>query len=81
MDESRRLGNRALSTGRVSSGTLISAPRFSTASAEPGNPALSGNHPPTQPQAGNMLISEQRCVSQRHPTRLLCRFLSPLDLP
>lgn len=34
-----------------------------TASAEPGEPALPGNHPLTQAQAGNVLISELRCAA------------------
>ena len=44
-------------------GTLISALLVGTASAEAGDPALPGNHPLSQAQAGSLLISELRCAA------------------
>ncbi|HTN73805.1 MAG TPA: hypothetical protein VL096_01110, partial [Pirellulaceae bacterium] len=42
---------------------LISVLLVDTASAEPGDPALRGNHPLTRSQAGDLLISELRCAA------------------
>ena len=42
---------------------LFLALRVSAASADPGDSALSGNHPLTQTQAGELLISELRCAA------------------
>ena len=63
MDESRRQDFTAHRTGRMILGTLISVLLIGTASAEPGDPALPGNHPLTQAQAGDVLISELRCAA------------------
>ncbi len=60
--ELRRRDFTAHRTGRMILGTLISALLVGTATAEPGEPALPGNHPLTQSQAGSLLISELRCA-------------------
>jgi len=53
----------ACRTGRMILATLLSTLLVSTILAEPGDPALPGNHPLTQSQAGGLLISELRCTA------------------
>ncbi len=63
MDESRRQGSATHRIGLIFSGVLIAALLVGTALAETGDSALRGNHPLTQPQAGDLLISELRCAA------------------
>ena len=49
--------------GHIFCGLVISTLLVGTASAEPGDTALPGNHPLTQSQAGDLLISELRCAA------------------
>ncbi len=61
--EFRRRDFAANRIGRISCGVLISALLVGTASAESGDAALPGNHPLTQAQTGDVLISELRCAA------------------
>ena len=63
MDKSRRTGSTTHRTGRMILAALISALTVGTCSANPGDPALPGNHPLTQAQAGDVLISELSCAA------------------
>ena len=63
MIELCRRGFVAHKTGRIILWTLISVLLVGTSSAEPGDPALPGNHPLTQSQVGDLLISELRCAA------------------
>ncbi len=58
-----RLRFSARRTGQMILGALISALLVNTVLAEPGDPALPGNHPLTQSQVGDLLISELRCAA------------------
>ncbi len=61
--EPRRWSLAAIRAGLSVFVVLIPALLASTASAEPGDPALPGHHPLTQAQAGSLLISERRCAA------------------
>ena len=63
MDESHRRDSMAYRMGRTLVAALLLALLAKTASAEPGDLAISGNHPLTQAQAGELLISELRCAA------------------
>ena len=53
----------AQAIGLVFCGLLISILMIENVSAQAGDPALPGNHPLTQPQAGDLLIHELRCAA------------------
>lgn len=55
--------------GLISFVALISALLIGKATAKPGDPSLPGHHSLTQTQAGSLLISELRGVSQWRRTR------------
>ncbi len=63
MDESHRRDSMTYRIGRTLGAALFLALLVKTASAEPGDLAISGNHPLTQVQAGELLISELRCAA------------------
>ena len=63
MDDSRKQNLKDFQIGRVLWAALLSALIVTTASADPGDSALPGNHPLTQSQAGDVLIAELRCAA------------------
>ena len=54
---------RGFQLGRILGALLVSALISRTTLADTGDPALDGNHPLTQAQAGDVLIGELRCAA------------------
>ncbi len=63
MDESHRRDSMVYRIGWTLVAALLLALLAKTASADLGGLAISGNHPLTQAQAGELLISELRCAA------------------
>ncbi len=63
LDESHRRDSLAYRIGRTLWAALVLALLVKTASAEPGDLAISGNHPLTKAQAGGLWITELRCAA------------------